>query len=77
MLPTLKSAILLSSITSATILPRLRSSSEEDEQTIKELFVKYMSPMTPEDWAYYMGGVTIGSIVELSSNIDHDSKCFA
>ena len=33
--------------------------------------------MTAKEWGYFFGGFAAGSIIEISTEVDHDSVCLA
>ena len=43
---------------------------------MREIISTHMAELSPEEWGKFMGGFSIGSIVEIGQ-IDHDSECLA
>ena len=53
------------------------TSDEEANLTMSEIMKIYTAEMGPTDWGYFIGGLSIGSIVEVGATMDHDSACLA
>ena len=46
-----------------------------DYETTGEMLQFYMQLMDAKDWAMFMAGFSIGSVVEVSATLEHDSEC--
>ena len=58
-----------------TAMAAIGATATEEESGIGDQLIEYMAPMTGQEWGYFFGGFAAGSIIEISTSIEHDSKC--
>ena len=60
-----------------TAMAAMSAAAAEEEPGIGDRLIEYMAPMTGKEWGYFMGGFAAGSIIEISTSIEHDSVCLS
>ena len=58
-----------------TAITAIVTAATEEKAGIGEQLIEYMAPMTGQEWGFFAGGFAAGSIIEISTSIEHDSVC--